>query len=103
MAALDEFAEITKRNEPLAPYTYLHVGGPADYLIEPRSRDELAAVVRRCSQENIPLHVIGGACNVLVRDEGVRGVLLRLTHPAFTELHVEGKTVTAGAGQRCPH
>jgi UDP-N-acetylmuramate dehydrogenase len=98
MAALDEFAEITKRNEQLAPYTYLRVGGPADYLMEPRSRDELAAVVRRCFQEMIPLHVMGGACNVLVRDEGVRGVLLRLTQPAFTELHVEGKYVTAGAG-----
>jgi UDP-N-acetylmuramate dehydrogenase len=98
MAWLDEFAEITKRNEPLAPYTYLRVGGPADFLIEPRSRDELAAVVRRCFQEKVPLHVIGGACNVLVRDEGVRGVLLRLTQPAFTEIHVEGKVVKAGAG-----
>jgi UDP-N-acetylmuramate dehydrogenase len=98
MAGLEEFVEITKRNEPLAPCTYLRVGGPADYLIEPRSRDELAAVVRRCSQENIPLRVLGGACNVLVRDEGVRGVLIRLTHPAFTEIHVEGKSVKAGAG-----
>src|SRR5262249_33497534 len=98
MAALDEFAEITKRNEPLAPYTYLRVGGPADYLMEPRSRDELAAVVRRCTQANIPLHVIGGACNVLVRDEGVRGVLLRLTQPAFREIHVDGKCAKAGAG-----
>jgi UDP-N-acetylmuramate dehydrogenase len=98
MAALDEFADIVKRNEPLATYTYLRLGGPADFLIQPRSRDELAAVVRRCFQENMPLRVMGDACNVLVRDEGVRGVVLRLADPAFREIHVEGKRVKAGTG-----
>jgi UDP-N-acetylmuramate dehydrogenase len=44
------------------------------------------------------MRVIGGACNVLVGDEGVRGVVLRLTEPAFTEIHVSGKRVRAGAG-----
>ena len=98
MAALDEFADIIKRHEPLAPYTYLRLGGPADMLVEPRSRDELAAVVRRCFEERIPLRVVGGACNVLVRDEGVRGVVLRLSDPAFAEISVEGQRVKAGAG-----
>src|SRR5207237_394925 len=60
MAALDEFADVVKRNEPLAPYTYLKLGGPAEMLVQPRSRDELAAVVRRCFQEHIPLRVLGG-------------------------------------------
>jgi len=98
MAALDEFGEIVKRNEPLAPYTYLRVGGPADLLVLPRSREELAAVVRCCGRDKLPLRVIGGACNILVRDEGVRGVVVRLTEPVFTEIHVAGNRVQAGAG-----
>jgi len=72
MAALDDFPEIVKRHEPLAPYTNLRLGGPADLLVQPRNREELAAVVRQCFREKLPLRVIGKACNVLVRDEGVR-------------------------------
>ncbi len=98
MAALEEFAEVTKRNEPLAPYTYLRLGGPADMLIQPRSREELTALVRQCFGQKIPFRVIGGACNVLVRDEGVRGVVVRLTEPAFREISVEGNRIKAGAG-----
>ena len=53
MAGLDEFAAITRREEPLAPYTYLRLGGPAEYLVQPRSREELSAVVRRCSEQGV--------------------------------------------------
>jgi UDP-N-acetylmuramate dehydrogenase len=93
-----DFAEIVKANEPLAPYTYLRLGGPADWLIQPRSREELSAVVRRCFDARVPLRVLGGGCNVLVRDEGVRGAVLRLHEPAFTEVGVEGRRVRAGTG-----
>jgi UDP-N-acetylmuramate dehydrogenase len=93
-----DFADVVKANEPLAPYTYLRLGGPADWLIQPRSREELSAVVRHCFDARIPLRVLGGGCNVLVRDEGVRGAVLRLHEPAFTEVHVEGRRVRAGTG-----
>ena len=73
MPRLAEFEAILKRNEPLAPYTYLKLGGPAEMLVQPRSHEELSAVVRRCFQEHIPLRVLGSGCNMLVRDEGVRG------------------------------
>lgn len=98
MPGLDEFAEIVKRNESLAPYTYFKLGGPAELLVQPRNREELAAVVRRCHQEHIPLHVLGGGCNLLVREEGVRGTVLRLSEPAFTQIQVEGKRVHAATG-----
>src|SRR4051812_38774686 len=95
MAGLDDFAaeftEIVKRNEPLAPYTYLKLGGPAEVLAQPRSREELSRVVSYCFQRRIPLRVLGSGCNLLVRDEGVSGVVLRLTEPAFTRITVEGK------------
>jgi UDP-N-acetylmuramate dehydrogenase len=98
MSGLAEFAEIVQRNEPLAPFTLLKLGGPAEMLVRPRSRDELAAVVRRCFEEGVPLRVLGGGCNLLVRDEGVRGVVLRLSEPAFTQVTVEGNRVRAGTG-----
>jgi UDP-N-acetylmuramate dehydrogenase len=95
---LGDFGEIVKAEEPLAPHSSWRLGGPAEALVRPRSRDELAAVVRRCFEKNVPLRVLGDGCNVLVRDEGVRGVVLRLTEPAFTEVMVEGRRVRAGAG-----
>src|SRR5437660_12870481 len=95
---LEEFAAFVKFHEPLAPYTYLKLGGPADALVQPRSRDELGALVRRCSEKRLPLRILGGGCNVLVPDEGVRGVVLRLSEPAFTQVTVEDRRVTAGAG-----
>src|SRR5262245_49964259 len=98
MNPFSDLGDVVKRNEPLAPYTFLRLGGPAEYLIQPRSREELAAVVRTCYQNKIPLRILGGGCMVLVRDEGVKGVVLRLTEPAFTQIAVNGRSVRAGTG-----
>ncbi len=95
---LQDFGEFIRWGEPLVPYTHLRIGGPADALAQPRSREELCALVRRCAEARVPLRVLGGGCNVLVRDEGVRGVVLRLSEPAFTQITVEGQSVRAGTG-----
>jgi UDP-N-acetylmuramate dehydrogenase len=58
----------------------------------------VSRVVRQCFQERIPLRVLGNGCNMLVRDEGVRGAVLRLSEPAFTQIAVEGNRVRAGTG-----
>jgi UDP-N-acetylmuramate dehydrogenase len=97
-AGFADFADIVKPNEPLAPFTYLKLGGPAEWLVQPRSREELSALVQRCFQHGIPLRVLGRGCNVLVRDEGVRGAVLRLHEPAFTQISVEGQRVRSGTG-----
>lgn len=98
MPSLDDFSEITLRDEPLAPHTWLKVGGPAQYLIRPRHVEELADVVRVCHREQIPVHVLGGGSNILVRDEGVGGVVLHLADEFFSRISIEGDRVTAGAG-----
>jgi UDP-N-acetylmuramate dehydrogenase len=90
--------EIVKWDEPLAPYTGLKLGGPAEALVQPRSLEELASVVRHCFAKQVPLHILGTGCNVLVRDEGVRGVVLRLSDPAFKQVKVTGRRVRAGTG-----
>jgi UDP-N-acetylmuramate dehydrogenase len=98
MAGLDDFADVIKRNEPLAPYLHLKLGGPAEMLVQPRSREELARFVRYCYEAKVPLRVLGSGCNLLVRDEGLRGAVMRLTEPAFMQVTVEGNRVRAGTG-----
>jgi UDP-N-acetylmuramate dehydrogenase len=98
MPPLDAFESILKRNERLAPYTYLKLGGPAEMLAQPTTREELSALVQACFRERIPLRVLGSGCNMLVRDEGVQGVVLRLSEPAFCQVTVEGRYVRAGTG-----
>jgi UDP-N-acetylmuramate dehydrogenase len=98
MPLLQDFAEFTKANEPLAPYTLFKVGGPAEALVQPRTIEELAAVVKRCQQRHLPMRILGVGGNVLVRDEGVKGVVLRLTAPAFTSVSAQGKRVRASCG-----
>jgi UDP-N-acetylmuramate dehydrogenase len=97
-AQLEELDAIIKRHEPLAAYTHLKIGGPAEMLAQPRSRQELATLVRTCFRDHIPVRVLGGGCNTLVRDEGVRGVVVRLSEPAFKEISVEGRRVHVGTG-----
>lgn len=98
MLLLDDFNDIVVRDEPLAKHTYFRLGGPADLFVRPRDLDELAAVVRRCLENDIPMHTLGGGSNVLVRDEGVRGVVLNLAAEEFADVQVQGSTVKAGSG-----
>jgi UDP-N-acetylmuramate dehydrogenase len=79
------------------------IGGPAEYFAEPRSTDELQTLVRRTAAEGLPIRMLGGGSNVLVRDEGVPGVVVQLSAPAFSEIQVNKQIVTAGAGARLGH
>jgi len=65
-----------RRNEPLASYTNMRVGGPADLLLVCHSNEELVAAVRLAIEYGVPWLVLGGGCNVLVADAGVRGLVL---------------------------
>jgi UDP-N-acetylmuramate dehydrogenase len=78
--------------------TVFKIGGPAEVLARPRTVPEAAAFVRRCTQRQLPLRVLGGGGNLLVRDEGVRGVVLHLAAAAFTEVASTVNRVRAGAG-----
>lgn len=63
-------------NVTLAPYTSARIGGPADYLIDARSADELADIVSKLWEADYPFVVLGGGSNVLVSDQGVRGIVI---------------------------
>lgn len=103
MGPLDEFEPILRVDEPLAPHTWFMLGGPAQYFAQPDSVDELARLVQRCQQEELPMRLLGGGSNVLVRDEGVPGVVVSLSNPAFAKLEVQGTRVSAGGGAKLGH
>jgi UDP-N-acetylmuramate dehydrogenase len=103
MRSLDQFQEITRRDVVLAPYTWLKTGGPAQYFITPRNSDELIDVVRCCHENHVAMHMLGGGSNLLVRDEGVAGVVLHLSDPAFSRIEVAGTRVIAGSGASLSH
>jgi UDP-N-acetylmuramate dehydrogenase len=74
------------------------VGGPAQFFAEPTSFDQLLAVVERCRDEGLPTRLLGGGSNVLVRDEGVPGMVISLAHPSFSRITISGHRVTIGGG-----
>lgn len=84
-------------NEPLSRHTTWKVGGPADLLIYPRNKEELEQAMQVVYRHQIPWRVIGRGSNLLVRDDGIRGVVFKLDE-GFNELKVDGTRVTAGGG-----
>jgi UDP-N-acetylmuramate dehydrogenase len=98
MSSLDDFSEILKPDEPLAKFTWMKVGGPAQFLARPRSAEELQALVVCCHENQIPTHLLGGGSNLLVRDEGVSGVVLKLDAPCFAEITIDRTCARAGGG-----
>jgi len=100
MSLFTGFEKITRQAEPLARHTWFHLGGPAEYFVEPTSIDELATIVRRCRETQTSVRLLGGGSNVLVNDEGVSGAVICLSAGAFTEINVQDQTLTAGAGAK---
>ncbi|QEL19031.1 UDP-N-acetylmuramate dehydrogenase [Limnoglobus roseus] len=98
MSLVESFPEITKKREPLAPYTHLRIGGMADYLVQPRTPAELAAVLKYCKTHQVPLRMLGGGYNLLIRDEPISGAVVRLQGGEFAKIETTGNVVRAGGG-----
>ncbi len=97
MHLFDDFREIVKTDEPLAPHVWFRFGGPAAFLARPRTLDELLGLLRRCRGAGLPFKILSGGSNVLVRDEGVKALIIHLESPAFSDVTVHDQVVTAGA------
>jgi len=80
----------------LAPITWFRVGGPAEWLVRPADLDDLLLLLRDLP-DAVPLTVIGAASNLIIRDGGVRGVVLRLAGRAFGAIERDGDGIIAGA------
>jgi UDP-N-acetylmuramate dehydrogenase len=84
-----------RQDAPLAPLTTFRLGGPADWLVEVRSEEEIRAVLAVAARERLPVTVIGGGSNLLVSDAGVRGIVLRFRGGDIRQ--VSGGSVRADA------
>jgi len=113
MTFLSDLSPMVTENEPLAPHASLGVGGRARWFARPRDVEDLTEVVRRCWRERVELRLLGLGANLLVSDDGVDGVVVRLNSAEFRRVswsedadsartagtaRAEEVVVTAGAG-----
>ena len=90
--------EQIKLKEPMINHTSLHIGGEADYLVTPVTSEEVRAVITLCKQRNLPYYIMGNGSNLLVSDQGYRGLIIKLAEE-FSAIRVrEDNVVTAQAG-----
>lgn len=100
MGLITGFEKIVRRDEPLAMHTWFQLGGVVEYFAEPESLDQLVALVKRCHEEEVPIRPLGCGSNILVRDEGVAGMVIRLFTSAFGEIAVRDNMLVAGGGAK---
>ena len=83
--------------EPMAKHTSFRIGGPADVLAQPANEAELAALLKRAGEHAVPVTLVGNGSNLLVRDKGIRGLVIKLSN-IFSSITVEGNVLTFGSG-----
>jgi UDP-N-acetylenolpyruvoylglucosamine reductase len=93
-------AAVVRPQEPMAPHTTLRVGGPADLFVEPAHEADLAAMLAFCRETGIPYFILGRGSNLIVRDGGIRGVVIHLSPRMFGQVEVLDDTLHCGAGAR---
>nr|WP_046175886.1 UDP-N-acetylmuramate dehydrogenase [Domibacillus indicus] len=83
---------------PLCKHTYTKTGGTADVFVKPKHIDDLQTVIKYAKENKTPLTILGNGSNVLVRDKGLRGIVIALEY--FDQIHVDGTSITAGSGAK---
>lgn len=83
--------------EPMAKHTSFRIGGPADVLAQPADEAELAALLKRAAEHAVPVTLVGNGSNLLVRDKGIRGLVIKLSN-LFSSITVDGNVMTFGSG-----
>lgn len=103
MFSIDRVREFFKGNisisEPLSRFTTFRIGGPADFYLEPKDREDLVNLIKYLRKIQYPYIVIGNGSNVLISDEGFRGVAINLEF-GFNKIEVKKNNVYAEAGIR---
>lgn len=92
------FDNIVRRGELMAMHTWFQLGGAAEYFAEPETFDQLIAIIKRGHEAGMKVRILGRGSNILVRDEGVKGLIIHLGATAFCGIHFEDRTVVSGGG-----
>ncbi|WP_099156540.1 UDP-N-acetylmuramate dehydrogenase [Virgibacillus ndiopensis] len=91
-------AENVMVNEPLNNHTYTHLGGKADYFVTPESYEQVQKIVKLAIKEQLPFTLLGNGSNLIVKDGGIRGVVLNLKQ--LSAITTNGTTIVAQSGAR---
>lgn len=83
-------------DEPMKNHTSFKVGGPADILVTPKNYEEVVKIIKFCNQKNLPYYIIGRGSNLLVKDGGFRGVIIKLT--SLNKIQVLDEKIIAQGG-----
>ena len=83
--------------EPMKKHTTFRIGGPADYFVTPVNIKEVQDVISLCRREDIPYYILGNGSNLLVGDQGYRGVIIQI-YKSMNDIAVRGNKITAQAG-----
>ena len=88
-------------NIPLKNYTTMHLGGNARFMTEIHTPEDIAAIYRNASAQNLPIFVLGGGSNIIVSDEGFNGIVIRNRIPGFSVISEDSQstTIRIGAGE----
>lgn len=89
--------EQVKTEEPMKNHTTFRVGGPAEFFVMPRSAEEVKKVIDLCRRESFPYYIIGNGSNLLVSDQGYRGVVLQI-YKEMSCIEIEENVIVAQAG-----
>ncbi len=89
--------ESIKVDEPMKKHITFRVGGPADFLVKPKTEEELRKVISFAKKNNVPFIVIGNGSNLLVKDGGIRGIVIELSDN-FNNYEIEGNIIKAQSG-----
>jgi UDP-N-acetylmuramate dehydrogenase len=89
---------VVTENEPLAPYTWYKIGGPARYFVRPRSVEDLQEAARRCLENGIRIYVLGLGANLLVGDQGVDAAVFRFDQEYWRRVKYDKNVCEVGAG-----
>ncbi len=92
---------LLRRMVPMAEMTTLRLGGPADVLVEPETPEQVQAVLRAAHEEQVPVTLVGHGSNLLVKDGGIRGLVLRLNRN-MAQVSVQGCEMRAQSGAMLP-
>ena len=90
---------VLRRDEPMSKHTTFRVGGPAEFYVEPVSESDLGKLLAYCTEHQVPCRIVGRGSNLLVRDGGIRGVVVCLA-AHFAGIQIQGRQVRCGAGAR---
>ena len=101
MALQDIFAGCTQRPllpaEPMTKHTSFHIGGPAELMAQPQSEAELQSLLMKAAEAAVPVTLVGNGSNLLVRDKGIRGLVIKLGS-MLRDINVSGNMLTFGSG-----